>query len=79
MQSDIPKVKAYSNQLPTNKLGIEFTTEATPDECSRPGLAYWSGNPGGEDSPKNEKGVWTEDGYAKISVEITFCNQLDEG
>jgi hypothetical protein len=75
MYSDIPKVKAYLNKLPMKKdlvaqeRGIEFTTEAEPDRGLPRGLILWSGN---------REGVRTEDGYAKIKVQITFCNQLDE-
>lgn len=74
-QSDIPKVKAYVGELPmkfdqTAKIrGLEFLTEVPPDSGTRPGLAYWSGK---------REGVRNEDGYAKIKVSITFCNQLDE-
>lgn len=74
-QSDIPKVKAYLNNLPQGKdgmlisSGIEFTTTVEPDRCTRPGLLYWSGE---------REGVRTEDGYAKIKVRIEFCNQFDE-
>jgi hypothetical protein len=75
MYSDIPKVKAYLNQLPmkkdmvTQELGIEFTTDAEPDRGLPRGLILWSGN---------REGVRTEGEYAKIKVQITFCNQLDE-
>jgi hypothetical protein len=43
--------------------------QVPPDSGTRPGLAYWSGE---------REGVRNEDGYAKIRVRITFCNQLDE-
>jgi hypothetical protein len=70
--SDIPKVKAYIEKSSLAVLGwrgIEFKTEVQRDPGTRPGLAYWSGD---------REGVRNEDGYAKINVEITFCNQLDE-
>jgi hypothetical protein len=72
--SDIPKVKAYIGELPlTNNgvkaKGIEFTTKADLDRGLPRGVFLWSGD---------REGVRTEDGYAKIKVEITFCNQLDE-
>lgn len=69
LQGQLPKVKAYENELPEDKRGIQFTTDVAPDRGCRPGLAYWSG-------PR--EGVRVEDGYAKIAVKITFCNQLDE-
>ncbi|WP_310482143.1 hypothetical protein [Chamaesiphon sp. VAR_48_metabat_403] len=75
MYSDIPKVKAYLNKLPmkkdlvTQERGIEFTTKAEPDRGLPRGLILWSGN---------REGVITEDEYAKIKVEIKFCNQLDD-
>jgi hypothetical protein len=73
-QSDIPKVKAYVGELPlkvdqTTKIqGLEFLTKVPPDSNARPGLAFWSGE---------REGVRNEDGYAKIEVQITFCNQLN--
>ena len=73
--SDIPKVKAFLNQLPTRKdlpiqeRGIEFTTKAEPDRCVPPPFVFWSGD---------RDGVRTEDGYAKIKVEITDCNQIED-
>jgi hypothetical protein len=72
--SDIPKVKAYHNQLPllndrqTQQSGIEFTTMVEVDSY-HPKFAYWSGE---------RDGVRNEDGYAKIKVTIVFCNQFDE-
>jgi hypothetical protein len=75
LNSDIPKVKAFSNELPlqrgTNKKqrGIEFTTAVPPDPY-HPAFVFWSGE---------REGVRNEDGYAKISVSITFCNQLEQG
>lgn len=74
MGSDIPKVKAYWNQLPllsdlqTQEGGLEFTTMVEVDSY-HPKFAYWSGD---------REGVRNEDGYAKIKVTITFCNQFDE-
>ena len=60
-QSDIPKVKAYTKDLPgiEEKEGIKFTTEILPDSSSPPGQAYWSGE---------REGIRIEDGYAKIKV-----------
>jgi hypothetical protein len=75
MYSDIPKVKAYPNRLPikkdlvTQERGIEFKTKAEPDRGLPRGIILWSGN---------REGVITKDEYARIKVEITFCNQLDE-
>ncbi|PSB50859.1 hypothetical protein [Chamaesiphon polymorphus] len=72
--SDIPKVKAYMHKLPlsndrqTQERGIEFTTPIEVDSY-HPHFAYWSGD---------REGVRNEDGYAKIKVTITFCNQFDE-
>jgi hypothetical protein len=74
-QSDIPRVKVYVGELPLQAnqkakiRGLEFLTQVPPDSGTRPGLAYWSGE---------REGVRNEDGYAKIRVRITFCNQLDE-
>jgi hypothetical protein len=68
--SDIPKVKAFSKKFDrTTERGIEFTTEVEPDRGSRPGLVYWSGE---------REGVRNEDDWAKIEVQIKFCNQLEE-
>jgi hypothetical protein len=75
MCSDIPKVKAYLGYLEMSKstgakeLGLEFVTEVRPDRCVPPPLVYWSGE---------REGVHIEDGYAKISIRIVFCNQVDE-
>jgi hypothetical protein len=63
------RVLPLTEDLSTKKLGIEFTTSVKPDLCTRPGLAYWSGD---------RDGVRNEDEYAKIKVAITFCNQLEE-
>jgi hypothetical protein len=76
MWSNIPKVKAYSRTLPlsddrvTKRRGIEFKTTVTPDPNTKPGgIVYWSGE---------RTGVRTDaDGYAKIEVEIWFCNQVE--
>jgi hypothetical protein len=71
--TDIPKVKAYMHQLPllndreTKQSGIEFTTLVEVDSY-HPHFAYWSGD---------RDGVRNEDGYAKIDVRITYCNQFD--
>jgi hypothetical protein len=68
--SDIPKVKAYSQKFDrANQRGIEFTTEVEPDRGTRPGLVYWSGE---------REGVRNEDDWAKIEVQVKFCNQLEE-
>jgi hypothetical protein len=70
--SDIPRVKAYLNQLPllndlqTQQSGIEFTTLVEVDSY-HPKFAYWSGD---------RDGIRNEDGYAKIDVRITYCNQF---
>jgi hypothetical protein len=71
--TDIPKVKAYMHQLPllndreTKQSGIEFTTLVEVDSY-HPHFAYWSGD---------RDGVSNEDGYAKIDVRITYCNQVN--
>jgi hypothetical protein len=68
--SDIPKVKAYSQKFDrANQRGIEFTTEVETDRGTRPGLVYWSGE---------REGVRNEDDWAKIEVQVKFCNQLEE-
>jgi hypothetical protein len=72
--SDIPKVKGYMHQLEllndrqTKESGIEFTTMVAVDSY-HPKFAYWSGD---------RVGVRNEDGYAKIKVTITYCNQLEK-
>jgi hypothetical protein len=74
-QSHIPKVMAYADCLPltndrkTKQRGIEFTTTVKPDQGCHPYQPTWSGE---------REGVRNEDGYAKIKVQIKFCNQLDE-
>ncbi len=55
----------------TKESGIEFTTEIAPDSY-HPIFAYWLRQ---RDNPDE---VREEDGYAKIEVEILFCNQFDE-
>jgi hypothetical protein len=61
------QVKAYKGPLPPGARGIEFSTEALPDNCCPPYAASWS--VGGY-------GVRSEGGFAKISVTITKCTQL---
>jgi hypothetical protein len=64
-----PAVKAWRNQIDRkSQRGIEFTTAVEPDSY-HPHFAYWSGE---------REGVINEDGYAKIKVKITFCNQVDD-
>jgi hypothetical protein len=63
----IPKVKAYRGALPSNAQGIEFITTVEPDAGSPPLMAYWTGG---------RENVRLEDGIAKISVEITYCNSI---
>ncbi len=78
--SHIPKVKAYTDALPLaingkeKQKGIEFTTNVEPDKGGRPNKPTWSGE---REGVRNEEG---EDGemYAKIKVQVKFCNQLDE-
>jgi hypothetical protein len=41
--SDIPKVKAYPGPLPAGRRGIEFITEAAPDDGCHPKRPEWSG------------------------------------
>jgi hypothetical protein len=71
MGSDIPKVKAFWNERilqedrAKNRSRIEFKTKVQPDSY-HPVFAYWSGD---------REGVRNEDGYAKITVEITYPNQ----
>jgi hypothetical protein len=68
MQSDFVKVQAFLDKLPLEKeIGIEFTTLVTPDSCTPPGMAFWTG-------PR--EGVRVEGEYAKIKVRITECNQI---
>jgi hypothetical protein len=68
--SDIPKVKAFSQKFDRSaERGIEFITEVEPDRCTRPGLVYWS---------SEREGVRNEDEWAKIEVQLKFCNQLEE-
>jgi hypothetical protein len=62
-----PKVQAYVGSLPTNTIGIEFTTEVPPDMGCPKGQAFWSGD---------REGVRVEDDFAKISVTITRCTQV---
>jgi hypothetical protein len=70
LSSNLPKVKAFWNELDRNaQCGIEFTTEVKPDLNGHPVYVFWSGD---------REGVLNEDGYAKIKVKITFCNQLDD-
>jgi hypothetical protein len=69
LQSNIPKVKAYLRQLPPDNTGIEFETAVEPDRNTPPGVVYWSGD---------REGVRNEGGYAKIKVQILFCNQFEE-
>jgi hypothetical protein len=74
--SDIPRVKDYMNELDllrdgaTKGSGIEFTTPILTDSY-HPKFAYWSRRRANPDE------VREEDGYAKIKVKITFCNQFD--
>lgn len=56
------------NDLHTKESGIEFTTLVEVDSY-HPKFAYWSGD---------REGVRNEDGYAKIKVTITYCNQFEE-
>ncbi len=59
--SDIPKVQAFTEEMPGVKKnqGIKFTTDVPPDSGSPPGQAQWSSlNPG----------VKIEDGYAQLKV-----------
>ncbi len=65
--SEIPKVKAYRGALPPNAQGIEFMATVEPDAGSPPLMAYWTGG---------RENVRLEDGIAKISVEITYCNYI---
>jgi hypothetical protein len=48
---------------------VEFITDVEPDRGCHPDIPTWSGE---------RVGVLNEDGYAKIKVQIKFCNQLDE-
>jgi hypothetical protein len=78
--SDTPKVKAYNNKLPllkdlkTQESGLEFRTLVKVDSY-HPHFAYWSIDP--NDPTTEREGLWNEDGYAKIKVKITYCNQFD--
>jgi hypothetical protein len=59
-QSDIPKAKAYDGSIPEGEEGIEFTTDVTPDNGSRPGKPCWSG-------PR--LGVTVEDDRAQLKIQ----------
>jgi hypothetical protein len=73
------KVMAYADCLPltfdqqTKQKGIEFTTIVKPDQGCHPYQPTWSGE---------RQGILNEEVngkmYAKIKVQIKFCNQLDE-
>jgi RHS repeat-associated protein len=60
--SDIPKAKAYDGPLPEGAFGFEFKNSTAPDVGHVPGQPVWSGN---------RPGVVTENGWAKIKVEVT--------
>ena len=60
--SDIPKAKAYEGPLPEGASGFEFRSSVPPDGGSVPGKPTWSGQ---------RPGVVTENGWAKIKVEVT--------
>jgi hypothetical protein len=59
---DKPKVKAYVGELPSGRIGVEFTTDTAPDLGCPPGQALWTG-------PRD--GVEVGDNYAKIRVVVT--------
>jgi hypothetical protein len=72
VSSEEPVVNAFVGEIPREtEKGIEFTTPVKPDSY-HPALVEWSIREGARE------GVWVEDGYAKIKVSITFCNQLDD-
>jgi hypothetical protein len=72
VSSDPPVVKAYMGKIPRDtEKGVEFTTTVKTDSY-HPVWAFWSEREG------KREGVWVEDGYAKIKVSTTFCNQLDD-
>jgi hypothetical protein len=70
---------AYINCLPltndckTKQKGIEFTTAVEPDQGCHPYRPTWSGE---REGVRNEEVNGKM--YAKIKVQIKFCNQLDE-
>jgi hypothetical protein len=81
LSSHIPKVQAFIYPRPLTEYEsislkrIEFTTKVEPDRCCIPYSPSWSIDP--NDPSTEREGLWNEDGYAKIKVKITFCNQVD--
>lgn len=82
MPSHIPKVQAYIHRQPLtedqsiNLKRIEFTTKVEPDRGCIPFSPSWSIDP--NDPTTEREGLWNEDGYAKIKVKITDCNQIED-
>jgi hypothetical protein len=81
MPSHIPKVQAFIYRQPLtedqsiNLKRIEFTTKVEPDRGCIPFSPSWSIDP--KDPTTEREGLWNEDGYAKIKVTITDCNQIE--
>ena len=81
LSSHIPKVQAFIHRrlLTENESielkRIEFTTKVEPDRCGIPYSPTWSIDP--NDPSTEREGLWNEDGYTKIKVQVTFCNQVD--
>ena len=65
-RSPFPSVDAYVGPLPDGTMGIEFTTDVSPDKNTPPRLARWTG-------PRD--GVIVEEDYAKIQVTVTRNTQ----
>ena len=70
--SHIPKVKAYAGPLPEGVRGIEFTTDAIPDNGCAPGRPTWSGPRGGVRIHVDGRGKE----FAEIDVVITRNTQI---
>lgn len=69
MGSFIPKVKAYGGPLPDGARGIEFTTDAPPDDGCVPSLPMWSG-------PRNGVRIATDDrGYEFAEIDVVILKQ----
>ena len=72
MGSFIPKVKAYGGPLPEGSRGIEFTTDAPPDEGCAPSLPMWSGPRNGVRISRDNQGR----DFAETDVLILRQTQL---
>jgi hypothetical protein len=81
LSSHIPKVQAFIHRRPLTAdesvelKRIEFTTKVEPDRGCIPYSPSWLIDP--NDPSTEREGLWNEDGYAKIKVKVTFCNQVE--